>query len=228
MAQVETEHTRLFRFDRHRIGTAASLWQSAGQPGAAGQTENLPPGLVGGRFQAIVFGGPFPRTLLARAVGRCRAERKVTRERAAILRAYLKRNLKWEVSVSLDKENRDPGYRLGRLLAVLERVQGAAQNNPNKTIVDRYYGAASTRPAVVFPRLIALAQHHLAKLKGGAQSFYQKPLSEVMDGIALFRATLNLEEQGLFALGYYHQRQDFFKKRRAKNCREDTENGEEA
>jgi CRISPR-associated protein Csd1 len=98
------------------------------------------------------------------------------------------------------------------LLAVLERVQAAAQNNPNKTIVDRYYGAASTRPAVVFPRLVAMAQHHLAKLTGGIQHFYQSRLAEVIDGIATFPPVLSMEEQGLFALGYYHQRQDFFKK----------------
>jgi CRISPR-associated protein Csd1 len=177
-----------------------------------GKTENLPPGLASGVFLAIVFGLKFPQTLLARAVERCRAERKVTRERAAALRAYLIRNLRWEVNVGLDKENNRPGYRLGRLMAVLERVQGAAQNNPNKTIVDRYYGAASTRPATVFPRLVALAQHHVAKLTGGLTVFYQKQLGEVMDSLSSFPATLSLEEQGLFALGYYHQRQEFYKK----------------
>src|SRR5207237_6498592 len=128
-------------------------------------------------------------------------------ERAALLRAYLILNQKLEVNVGLDKENPSAGYRLGRLLAVLERVQGAAQNNPNKTIVDRYYSAASTRPATVFPRLVALAQHHLAKLTGGLAVFYQSRLGEVMDGIAAFPPTLKLEDQGLFALGYYHQRQ---------------------
>lgn len=173
-----------------------------------GKLENLRPGLVAGVFTAIVFGGHFPRTLLASAVGRCRAERKVTRERAAILRAYLKRNQEREVSVGLDKDSTSVGYRLGRLMAVLERVQ----NSPNKTIVDRYYGAASTRPATVFPRLVAMAQHHLAKLNVGLQFFYQARLSEVIDGIAVFPAVLTMEEQGLFALGYYHQRQDFFKK----------------
>lgn len=177
-----------------------------------GKSENLPPGLVTEVFMAIVFGLRFPKTLLASAVGRCRAERKVTRERAALLRAYLERNEKTEVSVGLDRENTSAGYRLGRLMAVLERVQGAAQNKPNKTIVDRYYGSASTRPATVFPALIALTQHHLAKLKGGAAIYYQSRLGEVMDGIASFPLTLRMEEQGLFALGYYHQRQDFFTK----------------
>jgi CRISPR-associated protein Csd1 len=194
-----------------------------------GKLENLAPGLVTEFFMAIVLGGVFSRTLLASAVGRCRAERKVTRERAAILRAYLIRNRQWEVSVGLDTGNTDAGYRLGRLIAVLERLQGAAQNNPNKTIVDRYYGAASTRPATVFPRLIAMAQHHVAKLTGGLQFFYQSRLSEVLGGIAVFPAVLNMEEQGLFALGYYHQRQDFFRKTEvAEEVAEENEKGEAA
>ncbi len=138
---------------------------------------------------------------------RCRAERKVTRERAAILRAYLKRNQKLEVTVGLNKESPSVGYRLGRLMAVLERVQGAAQNNPNKTIVDRYYGAASTRPATVFPRL----DRNVAAPHGEAESWiailFTNPSSrEVLDGIASFPSVLTMEEQGLFALGYYHQR----------------------
>ena len=177
-----------------------------------GKTENLPPGLASEIFLAIVFGLKFPQTLLARVVERCQAERKVPRERAAVLRAYLIRNFRSEVKVGLDKDNMRPGYRLGRLMAVLERVQGSAQNNPNKTIVDRYYGAASTRPATVFPRLLTLAQHHVAKLKGGLEVFYQKQLAEVMDGIESFPPILSLEEQGLFALGYYHQRQEFYKR----------------
>ena len=174
-----------------------------------GKTENLPPGLASDIFSAIVFGLKFPQTLLARAVERCRAERKVTPERAAIVRAYLIRNSKLEVTVGLDKDNMRPGYRLGRLMAVLERLQGSAQKSPNKTIVDRYYGAACTRPATVFPRLVALAQHHVGKLNVGLAVFYQKQLGELMDGLPCFPATLSLEEQGLFALGYYHQR--FFK-----------------
>lgn len=132
-----------------------------------GKLENLPGDLQTEVFLAIVFGGAFPQTLLARAVGRCRAEQRVTRERAALIKAYLIRNEGLEAKVGLDKENASAGYRLGRLMAVLERVQAAAQKNPNKTIVDRYYSAASTRPATVFPTLIALAQHHLAKLTGG-------------------------------------------------------------
>ncbi|MEO8663480.1 MAG: type I-C CRISPR-associated protein Cas8c/Csd1 [Bryobacteraceae bacterium] len=171
-----------------------------------GKLENLPPALVTDVFLAIIFGRRFPQTLLARAVSRCRAERKVTRERAAILRAFIIRNTPMEVTVGLDISNPSEAYRLGRLMALLERIQGAAQNNPNKTIVDRYYGAASTRPGTVFPRLIASAQHHLSKLTRGLAAFYQTELGDVVNGLSTFPATLSLENQGLFALGYYHQR----------------------
>lgn len=173
-------------------------------------------GRVSGAAEAVGLafagydGGVLGGRRLARAVERCRAEREVARERAAVVKAYLIRNEKLEVNVALDRENSKPGYRLGRLMAVLERVQGAAQKR--QTVVERYYGAASTRPATVFPRLVGLAQHHLAKLKEGLAVHHQRLLGEVMDGVSEFPSTLNLEEQGLFALGYYHQRQDFYKK----------------
>jgi len=189
------------------------LWVLLRSLALQGKTDNLPPNLAADFFLAILFGRQFPRVVISGAVTRCRAERKVTRERAAILRACLIRNYRLEVTVSLDKDNTEPGYRLGRLLAVLERLQGDAQRSLNKTIVDRFYGAASTRPATVFPSLIRLAQHHLAKVD--SPGFHQMNLGQVLDGIAAFPPTLRLDEQGLFALGYYHQRQEFFRPREA-------------
>lgn len=174
--------------------------------------ENLPPGLAGQVFLAILFGARYPRTLLSYAVQRCRAEQAVPRERAAVLNLFLYRNLKHkELNMGLNRESPEAGYRLGRLLAVLERMQTQANQGLNKTIVDRYYGAASTRPGTVFPSLIRLAPHHIAKLKNPA--FLQRDLGEVLEGLDSFPAHLSLEDQGLFALGYYHQRQDYFKKR---------------
>ena len=190
------------------------LLEGITMPSKRDRLDNLPPEIATDVFCSIIFGRKFPRPLLTMAVGRCKAERKVTRERASLLRTYMIRNLNGEIDVALDKENAKSGYRLGRLMAVLERIQSAAQNNPNKTIVDRFYGSASTRPGTVFPRLLALRQHHLAKLTGRTTTFYQRLLGEVIDGIAPpFPSVLNLEDQGLFALGYYQQREDFFKKR---------------
>lgn len=116
--------------------------------------------------------------------------------------------------MALDAQNNEPGYRLGRLFAVLERLQGDAINTPNATIVDRYYGAASTTPVVVFPRLLKVAQHHASKSSRGG--FFQKLIEEIEDGLTPANAlpsTLSMEQQGLFALGYYHQRADLWKKR---------------
>ncbi len=179
-----------------------------------GKADNLPPSLAGEVFLSILFGFKYPHLLLSSAVQRCRAEQEVSRERAAILQLYFQRNLKrQELTMGLNRESPDTGYRLGRLLAVLERLQGQANNNLNKTIVDRYYGAASTRPVTVFPSLIHLAQHHAGKARN--PGFFQKEIGDVLDAVQSFPSHLSLEEQGLFALGYYHQRQEYFKKREA-------------
>lgn len=184
-----------------------------------GKADNLPPSLAGEVFLAILFGSNYPYLLLSSAVQRCRAEQKVTRERAAIFQIYFQRNKRrQELTVGLNRESPDTGYRLGRLLAVLERLQGEANPNLNKTIVDRYYGAASTRPVTVFPGLIHLAQHHAGKAK--RPGFFQKEIGEVLDAVPSFPGHLSLEEQGLFALGYYHQRQEYFKKHDAASSAE--------
>ncbi len=177
-----------------------------------GKAENLSPSLAGEVFLAIIFGFKYPQALLFAAIQRCRAEQQVTRERAAILQLYFQRNKqRQELTMGLNRELPDTGYRLGRLLAVLERLQLDTNRNLNKTIVDRYYGSASTRPVTVFPSLIHLAQHHAAKLKNSG--FFQKEIGNVLEAVPSFPSHLSLEEQGLFALGYYHQRQEYFRKR---------------
>ena len=113
--------------------------------------------------------------------------------------------------MALDPDNKEPGYRLGRLFAVLERLQGDAINSPNATIVDRYFGSACATPAVVFPRLMKLAQHHASKSTRG--DWYQRQIQDVVNGLDAtnaFPSTLGINQQGLFAVGYYHQRADFF------------------
>lgn len=206
---LEVERNVLSYFQAVSIGTEQPLplWMLMKSLVLQGKLENLPPALVTNVFVSVMFGREFPRTLLARAVGRCRAEQQVTRERAAVLRAFFIKNLGMEVSVGLDRDNAHAGYRLGRLMWLLEQVQNAAQTSKrNRTLVNRYYSAASTRPLTVFPRLIGLAQHHLAKLKPGLQHYFQCSIADVVNVLEAFPTTLTLEEQGLFALGYYHQR----------------------
>ena len=111
----------------------------------------------------------------------------------------------------LDTGNQNPAYLYGRLLAVLDAIQRRALGNPNTTLVDKYYGTASSAPASVFGTLLHGAQPHLAKLRKnpssqGAQVALQRRLEEIMEPLSEFKTTLSLQEQGLFALGFYHQR----------------------
>ena len=116
--------------------------------------------------------------------------------------------------MSLDKDNINPAYRLGRLFAVLENIQQRAQGK--ETIRERFYGAASSSPVSVFPQLLKLKNHHLAKLKGGAGIYFETLLAEIFSGIEEIPSHLPLEAQARFAVGYYHQRQDLFTKKEDK------------
>jgi CRISPR-associated protein Csd1 len=185
-----------------------------------GKDENVMTDLAAQMFSAVIKGTRYPRLLLDTAIRRMRAEQSVTPERAALIKAYLLRVCRThtrtdipEVKMSIDEGSSSVAYRLGRLFAVLERVQQVAIN-PGATIRDRFFGAASANPVTVFPRLIRGAQAHLSKLSSAG--FFQRLIGQILDGIPAergFPAALSLEDQGLFALGYYHQRQAFFTRR---------------
>jgi CRISPR-associated protein Csd1 len=184
-----------------------------------GKLDSLPPGLAAEVFLSSVLGKPLSNWFLAAAVGRIRAERDVTRPRAALLHLYFQSHNNKEmrkIPMSLNSDNPDPAYRYGRLLAVLEDLQ-INYHYPrkiNSTIVDRFYAAASTRPATVFPRLISLGQNHLKTVRYPDR--FRKQITEVLDGLDGangFSPMLNIEQQGRFALGYFHQRADRFKHR---------------
>ncbi len=115
--------------------------------------------------------------------------------------------------MALDPDRPEPAYRLGRLFAELEKTQEDAQPGINDTIKDRYFGAASATPGSVFPRLIRLSQHHLGKLEKGTRTYHEKRIQEIAGGLDDFASHLSLRDQGLFAIGYYHQRQDIFTKK---------------
>lgn len=110
----------------------------------------------------------------------------------------------------LDKEEKSIGYLLGRLFAILEKAQKDAVPTANTTIRDRFYSSASATPSVVFPQLLRLAQHHIQKSDYGIST--DKQIEEVVQDIQKFPSHLSLENQGMFAIGYYHQKQDFYKK----------------
>lgn len=189
-----------------------------------GKSENIPPNLAGDVMKAILTGRSYPQTLLASAIRRCRAEQEVTYPRAALIKAFLARESRSnnntsekEVGMSLDSTNTNPGYLLGRLFAVLEKAQESANPGINATIRDRFYGAASSTPIAVFPHLLKLKVHHIAKLDNRGQAVnLEKLIGEIMEKVAAdeaFSAHLTLQDQGRFAVGYYHQRQDFFTKK---------------
>lgn len=187
---------------------------------AQGKADNIPPNLGGEIMRSILGGLPYPVTLLAAAIRRIQAEHDVSYPRAALIKACINRStryvypdLKEELKMSLDEANANTGYRLGRLFAVLEKIQEEANPGINATIRDRYYGAASSTPVTVFSTLLKLKNHHISKLESrGRAVILEKRIGEIVDGLEDFPAQLSLVDQGRFAIGYYHQRQIFFKK----------------
>ena len=116
--------------------------------------------------------------------------------------------------MSLDTSNNNIGYRLGRLFAVLEKAQEEANPGINATIRDRFYGAASSTPVAVFSHLMKLKNYHIAKLDNRGRAVnLERLIAEIMADINDFPGHLSLPDQGRFAVGYYHQRQDFFTKK---------------
>lgn len=185
-----------------------------------GKANNIQPNLSGEMMKAILAGTPYPLTLLSSVIRRVRAEREITYPRASLIKAVLVRETRFynqkekEVDMSLDLENKNTGYLLGRLFAVLERAQESANPGINATIRDRFYGAASSTPVVVFPHLMKLKNHHIAKLENkGAAVNLEKRIGGILDGVTDFPTHLSLQDQGRFAVGYYHQRQSFFVKK---------------
>ena len=183
-----------------------------------GKDKNVAANLAGAVLDAILTEQPYLRHLLNAAVQRARAEQNVSPDRAAVIKGCLIRVARHsandpEVSVALDEGNDNVGYRLGRLFAVLERVQDRANPGIQSGIRERYYSAASTTPTAIFPTVMKLKNHHMAKIENrGAVVNFERLLGSIIDGLESFPTVLSLPDQGRFALGYYHQRQSFFTK----------------
>lgn len=184
-------------------------------------TPNLPDTIVKSIFQGI----PYPQNLFASCIRRIRAESSdkdknaVHITRAAIIKAYLNRiNNNQEIKVMLDKENTNQGYLCGRLFAVLDKIQEEANNQ--HSIRERYMNSASSTPAAVFSTILNLSNHHIENLKNeGRKIYFEKLKQEIISKIYAdgFKAQLDLQDQGRFFIGYYHQRQDFFMKNEENN-----------
>lgn len=179
-------------------------------------------------FRAILSGNRYPARLYSDTLIRIRAEqgtRKIGWERAAIIKTYLIHNRGWkegEDCMGLNKDTNEIAYVLGRMFSVLESIQLDANPGIQATIRDRYFNAACGTPAVVFPILIQLKNSHMKKIgreKEGTKRYYEKLFTEIMgkvDADKGFPKRLSLEEQGKFAIGYYHQMQEKYEKREEK------------
>lgn len=185
--------------------------------------------LMGGAvFRAILNNTPYPAALYNAVITRIRADqdnkekriKKINYQRAAIIKAYLTRKYRRQAQhpfqevfcMSLNEKSTIPAYVLGRLFAVLEKVQQEAVPNANATIKDRYFTSACATPASVFPVLLRLSQHHISKAEYGYAS--DRRIEAILNLLEIDKnpipAHLSLDEQGLFVLGYYHQRAAFY------------------
>jgi CRISPR-associated protein Csd1 len=194
-----------------------------------GRFEDIPAALAADLFRAALSGERYPLAALQKALERARAEIGRTGwsdqyrrdARAALIKAVLVRNFKRKVSPAMDPDNKEPGYLLGRMMAVLERLQQLALGGDvNATVIDRFFGAASATPQSVFPRLLKNARHHARKAEDtpqqGAAIWLDRQLDEIAFALKVerrsygpgagFPSHLSLEQQGLFVLGYHHQR----------------------
>lgn len=187
------------------------------------------PPMAGAVLRAILTGGPYPVSLFEQTMLRLRAEvfskespkiqAEVAYARAAILKAFFLKNREFHVpeevlQVELNEQSDYLPYVLGRLFAVLERVQTAANPGLNATIKDKYFNSACATPATIFPLLTKLSQSHLRKLGDGQRIYFEKLIGDLEGRVReTLPARLPLADQGTFHLGYYHQTQKFFEKK---------------
>lgn len=203
--------------------TAPSIYQLLRQ--TARDADGVSPLLAGALMRSILLGTRYPDTLINGVMNRIRVVEKkpkgegsldnVSYLRAAILKAWLIRNHHQPIQPMLDKTNTNPGYRLGRLFAILEKTQQDALPGINSTIRERFYSSASATPRSVFGRLLRTYQHHLAKLEPRLKGYHEMNAQEILSEVSDFPAHFNLQNQAQFALGYYHQRKALFSKKEA-------------
>jgi CRISPR-associated protein Csd1 len=234
-AQHFQQHWEDLKLDPKPHPWPPPLWRLLLELAPQRKSENISPHLSGEIMRAILTGLPYPRALLIQTIMRIRADQdeedrrtgrtleKVSDLRVALLKACLARMHRWkliaeDVPVSLDLTSTNSAYRLGRLFSVLERLQRAALGQRNATVRDRFYASASATPALVFPSLIRNAHNHSktirTKVGAGLAEWFEDHIADIASGLdGSFPKTLPLEEQGRFALGYYHQRDVFRRKK---------------
>lgn len=240
LAQYLAQHWQDLAIEPNAWKTPPSIWRllletAVKYKNAEGRyektkAETISPVLAGEMTRAIISGTPYPLSLLSQLIARIRADGDANGLRIAMIKAVLQRRfrkgfIQEEVPMSLNTGSQNQAYLLGRLFAVLERIQYQALGDLNAGISDRYYGAASAVPFSVFPRLLSGAKHHLSRLrkdKAGMAVNLDKDLGTIIQCLPeIFPRHLSIDEQGRFAIGYYHQKQSYFtKKDPAESCEE--------
>jgi CRISPR-associated protein Csd1 len=198
-------------------GMPRPLWQIIKYLSTNNDSKSKSSLLAGKILDSILSGAKYPMQLYTVALQRLRVPKSSAKPESddlikneictMIAKAYLIKNKKKEVSVALDKENKNPAYLLGRLFALLESAQWQKMGDVNAGIKDRYFSAAMTTPANVFPTLMRMNSKYDNK------PYMDKEIREVISGISEFPARLDIDSQGMFAIGYYHQRQENFAKK---------------
>jgi len=183
-----------------------SLWQILLESAVQQKRENIPPMLSGALSRSVLTGTRYPESLYTAILGRIRSDKQVNYVRAAVIKACLIRNhpeKAGEITMALNPDRKDVPYLLGRLFSLLEKVQKDALGKVGTSIRHRYFSSASATPSIVFPQLLRLAQHHIAKAESG--EWMDRKIQSVVDDIDEFPSRLTLQEQGIFTIGYYHQ-----------------------
>ena len=191
--------------------------------------QKIAPLLTGAVFSSILTGSPYPAALYNAIMIRIRADMddeeeriyKINYTRAAVIKAYLIRKYRHQshhpfqevLQMSLNKQSTIPAYVLGRLFAVLEsaQIEAAKPAKLDSTIKDHYFTSACASPKSVFPTLLRLSQHHTSK---SDKYNNDRRIQDILGLLDVEKnpipARLTLDEQGIFVLGYYHQRAAFY------------------
>ena len=225
MRNVNAHHERLEIVHSPNDYSTLPLWallRETVRPPAKGKPwPDANPVMSGATARAIFTGGLYPAALLEQTMLRIRAEREVTRGKAAIIKAYYLRNPNPDcpeevLTVALNEASTNPAYTLGRLFSVYEDIQEKANPGINATIKDKYFNSAASTPATIFPILDNLCQKHMRKLSAGSRIWYEKQIVTLAGVLGeSYPAHMNLAQQGSFNLGYYHQTQKRYEKKEA-------------
>ena len=219
---IDEHYKRLEIISSSAIGKIPSIGGMLKETVRDKKKDEPEPTLAAATLKAVFNNTVYPASLFFGVIKRLKADKSITRSRAAIIKAYLIKNstnkkLKEALTLELNDECKYTPYLLGRAFAVCEKIQKDAYPSLNSTIKDRYFDSACATPALVFPQILKLKNCHIKLIKRdrpGSAIYYEKTLSEILSSVdSGFSKSLNMEEQGVFILGYYHQTQKFYAKK---------------